>query len=129
MAARSIIQVDVLDGAWKNFERSVKKHQIELKQMPGQWGAVGIAIGKTQNAAAKFVASIVETSRQFNKANGAAAKMTLALKASDRVATALGRSTLAVAKNLKDATKSLFSWLSITGLFSGLLGAGGLFGI
>lgn len=41
----------------------------------------------------------------------------------------MARSTRSVASHVKDATMQLLRWASITGVISGLLGAGGLFGI
>jgi len=127
--AKSIVEIEIQDGQWKKFSEQVKQYREELKEMPGQWGAIGKSLAKTQSIGAKFVASIKEGSNQIKSANSMAGKMTLALKASDRVMTSLGRGTLAVARNLKDATKSLLSWGSVMGLISGVLGAGGLFGI
>jgi len=127
--AKSIIEVEIQDGQWKKFSEQVKGYQEELKKMPGQWGAVGKSLAKTQGVGAKFLATIKENAKQFKEANTLAGKMTLALKASDRMATSLARNTLTVARNMKDATKSLLSWGSIMGLISGVLGAGGLFGI
>jgi hypothetical protein len=129
MAVKSIVQIEIADGQWRTFNEQVKQHQAELKKMPGQWGAVGKSLATAQSAGAKFTATLKEHARQFKEANGAAGKMTLALKASDRMASSLVRNTLSVARNLKDATKSLLSWGSIMGLISGVLGAGGLFGI
>jgi len=127
--AKSIIEIEIQDGQWKKFSEQVKGYQEELKKMPGQWGAVGKSLATVQGVGAKFLATIKENAKQFKEANTPAGKMILALKASDRMASSLARNTLTVARNMKDATKSLLSWGSIMGLISGVLGAGGLFGI
>ena len=129
MAARSIIDVEINDSAWKKFSKQVEEHRKTVKSLPGQWGAVGKAMEGGVNAATKFVARIKEGAQQFRDASTFAGKTTLALKASDRMASSLARHTKNVAVNLKDATKSLLSWAGVMGLISGVLGAGGLFGI
>ncbi len=129
MSAKSIIQVEVDDSAWKAFNKSVENHQKNLAKMPAQWGAVGKSIQRGVDASAKFTAGIKNAAKQFKDANTMTGKLTLSLKAADRLTTSLARGTLTIARNLKDATKSLLSWGSVMGLISGVLGAGGLFGI
>ena len=129
MSAKSIIQVEVDDSAWKAFNKSVEDHQKNLAKMPSQWGAVGKSIQRGVDASAKFTAGIKNAAKQFKDASTMSGKLTLSLKAADRLTTSLARGTLTIARNLKDATKSLLSWGSVMGLISGVLGAGGLFGI
>lgn len=129
MAAKSIIDVEINDDAWKTFNKQVEAHKKTVSQLPGQWGAIGKAISQTQGAAAKLVAKFQAQAKAFKDANTFAGKFALVLKASDRTATSLAKNTFSVAKNLKNATTSLLKWGSIMGVFSGLLGAGGLFGI
>jgi hypothetical protein len=129
MAAKSIIDIEINDGPWQRFNRQVAAHRKTLSEMPGQWGAVGKSLQKAESAAARFVARVQEQARALREANGLSAKMTVTLKASDRFVSSMARGTVAIARNLKDATKSLLSWAGVMGLISGVLGAGGLFGI
>ncbi len=129
MAAKSIISIEIQDGAWKSFNKQFEDHRAKLRNLPGQWGSIGKSINKAQGAAAKFVAKISNQAGAFKKANTFAAKLTLSIKASDRVASSLAKHTFKIAGNIKNATKSLLGWGAVMGLFSGLLGAGGLFGI
>lgn len=127
--AKSIIDIEINDGPWKAFQAQVKQHQQILSKMPAQWGAVGQSVGKVTGAAAKMVAAIKETANQFKNADTHLGKMVVMLKTSDRLVSGLARNTLKVARNLQEATRSLLSWGSILGVVSGVLGAGGLFGI
>lgn len=129
MATKSVIQIEVQDGEFKSFTDRFNKYRDTLAKMPAQWGAVGKAIGGGSNAAAKFVAQTSAIAKQFKAAESFAGKLSVALKTADRLATSLGRGSLTFARNIKDATSSLLKWGSLTGLISGLLGAGGLFGI
>lgn len=97
--------------------------------MPAQWGAVGQSVQKATGAAAKLVATMKDNAKQWKDADTFSKKLVLSLKSADRLATSLAKSTQTMARNLKDATKSLLSWGTVMGLISGVLGAGGLFGI
>ena len=127
--AKAIVDIEIRDGAWKSFNKQFEDHRAKLRNLPGQWGSIGKSINKAQGAAAKFVAKISNQAGAFKKANTFAAKLTLSIKASDRVASSLAKHRFKIAGNIKNATKSLLGWGAIMGLFSGLLGAGGLFGI
>lgn len=127
--AKAIIDVEINDSAWKTFNKQVENHRKTLKSLPGEWGAVGKSIQKVANSGAKFTASIQNQVKAFKQANTLAGKLTVTLKASDRITTSLARNTMNFARHIKNATRSILSWGSIMGLFSGLLGAGGLFGI
>ncbi|HET8687476.1 MAG TPA: hypothetical protein VFM18_12550, partial [Methanosarcina sp.] len=129
MATKSIIDIELNDSAWKSFQAQVKAHQEVLKKMPAQWGAVGQSVQKATGAAAKLVATMKDNAKQWKDADTFSKKLVLSLKSADRLATSLAKSTQTMARNLKDATKSLLSWGTVMGLISGVLGAGGLFGI
>ena len=129
MAVQSIIQIKVDDSAFKAFVDKFKKYQQEVRGSTKQWGAVGKTIQSFAKDVMMFAAKIAETGKAFGQANTAAGKIGVSLKAADRVMSSLARSSRGVAVSLKDATTSLLKWGSLTGLFSGLLGAGGLFGI
>lgn len=126
---KAIVDVVINDSAWKAFNSQVEAHRKTLAGLPGQWGLVGKSVEKASNAAAKFVARIAEQAKAFKDANTLAGKLTVTMKAADRLAASMAKSTLAIARNLKEATKSLLSWGAVMGLISGVLGAGGLFGI
>lgn len=127
-AAKSILEVDVRDAAFRDFVALFEKYNAQLAKMPGAWGKVNAASG--QGAAA-----VKAQAENANKAAAAAGKAADAQKKfatfSQTAAHAMGtvaRSTASVAKNILSATGALIKWAGFTTLFSGLLGAGGLLG-
>ena len=129
MATKSVIQIELDDAPWKNFQKEFKAHTELLNKLPGQWGAVGKSISGLSGAAGRFTASIAKAATEFKKADTSSGKLLVALRSADKVTTSLARNTFNLARNLAEATKSLLSWGALTGLISGVLGAGGLFGI
>lgn len=127
--AKAIIDVAINDSAWKAFNRQVDAHREKLKALPGQWGAVGKSVERASSAAAKLVARMAEQNRAFKEANGMAGKLAVGLKAADRAMSAMVRSSASFLRNIKDATKSILGWMPMFGIISGLMGAGGLFGL
>ena len=126
---KSIIDVVLNDGDWLAFQKQVDAHQKKLKAMPHQWGDVGKAIVQGAGQAAKMLAALKEQGAALKNANGLVGKMNLALKAADRSLSSMGRGAMNFARHIKDATKSLLSWLPMFSIMSGLMGAGGLFGL
>ncbi len=129
MSRTAVVKLDIDDSKLKLVTKQLVENEKKLQAMPGQWGKVGQSIGKVTGAGEKFVKAVAKTSEQFLNANTATQKLVIGLKAADRTVSSLGRGTMTVARNLKDATKSLLSWAGVMGLISGVLGAGGLFGI
>lgn len=127
--AKAIVDVVINDSAWQAFNRQVDAHREKLKALPGQWGAVGKSVEKASSAAAKLVARMAEQNRAFKEANGATGKMIVGLKAADRALASMVRNSVGFLRNIKDATKSILSWMPMFGIISGILGAGGLFGL
>jgi hypothetical protein len=127
--AKSIIEVEIKDGAWKRFQRQVESHRKNLAEMPHQWGAIGKAMRKTADEGARIIARIKEQVRVLKETKTISGKITLALKGVDRTLTSIGRKTSNWARHLKDVTKSILSWVPVFGIISGLMGAGGLFGL
>ena len=127
-AAKSILEVDVRDAAFRDFVALFEKYNAQLAKMPGAWGKVSAASG--QGAAA-----VKSQADNANKAAAAAGKAADAQKKfaifSQSAAHAMGsvaRNTASVAKNILSATGALIKWGGFTALFSGLLGAGSLLG-
>lgn len=150
MAAKSIIEIDVDDEKFQAFLSAYDQYQQTLKDMPSDWRAVTDAsarageplkqsAGDAEQMASAFRESVA-TNQQLlaaittlNAGTSAVAgnsksfrrDMSGAKKFLDGGATAAKK----IASNIKDATLSLLKWGSVVGFFSGLAGAGGLFGI
>lgn len=150
MAAKSIVEIDVQDEKFQSFLEKFNEYQKALGELPEQWrGAVhglGEAAKETERvrdgtegitkAFADGVAALAsvndgldrlnsnlekatKTQTEFNKKSGGARNF---LNKASKDAKSL-------AGHIKDATTSLLSWGTVLGLFSGLAGAGGLWGL
>lgn len=129
MAVKPILDIDVNDAKFKNFQALFDKYQTQLGKMPGTWASVGKeakgARGSFEAVAAALMAQN-EMSRRVAKSEKEAAS---AAKSQALTWRGMARSTREVAGNIASATKQLLKWTALTSVFTGLLGAGGLFGI
>ena len=152
MAVRSIIDIDT--SAFDRFTQSFQKYQEALGKTQDQWVDVS---GQTKNTSVSMEAitaallaqaeyahtlsveqahrdreeraherSLAEAAKDRRKQEDAAAKKTSEQAIHWRD---IARSTKTVAGNIWEATRSILRWGEITGVVSGLLGVGGLFGI
>jgi soluble lytic murein transglycosylase-like protein len=129
MTTRSIIDIEVRDQAFKDFSALFAKYQTQLGKLPGSWDKVDAAIKQTTNPFKQIHAILSGTVEQLNAARTAQEKLRLSAQASGKVFGVMATSTGKLARNIKSATLDLLRWGSLTAVFSGLLGAGGLFGL
>lgn len=126
---KSIIDIDVNDAAFKNFQGLFDKYQKQLAKMPDAWKAAGTEADKIKAAFLTQSALLLAQNESMRKL-GKEEKDHV-----DRAAAAAGywrgiaRSTQSTAAHIASATKELLKWGALTSVFSGLVGAGGLFGI
>ena len=129
MTTRSIIDIEVRDQAFKDFSALFAKYQTQLGKLPGSWDKVDAAIKQTTNPFKQIHAILSGTVEQLNAARTAQEKLRLSAQASGKVFGVMATSTGKLARNIKSTTLDLLRWGSLTAVFSGLLGAGGLFGL
>src|SRR6266403_589879 len=127
--AISILEIDVRDQAFKDFQALFAKYQHQVDSMPGAWGKIDSAVNKATNPFSKIGAIIDGTAEKIRKAETAQAKFKAAATGTGKVFGVMAQSTKSIAGHLKNATMQLLKWASLTTLFSGLIGGGGLFGI
>lgn len=130
MAVKSIIDIDLRgDEKFKGFARLYQQYEKSLKRMPEAWRLVNQKIDGSRSSFDKLVASMAAATVQDRlraKAQERADQMTRTT--ADRWRD-ISRHTRSAAGNIKDATIQLLKWGSITSVVSGLLGAGGIWGI
>ncbi|HDM8446413.1 TPA: hypothetical protein P0O00_001722 [Yersinia enterocolitica] len=150
MAAKSIIDIDVNDDKFQSFMEKFNEYQAALDDLPEAWRGVAHGIGDTEKETAKARSELEGVAKSFS--DGAAAILSIN-SGLDRLNDSLDKANKnqsgfnknagaakkflsgatkdakSLAGHIKDATTSLISWTGILGLFSGLIGAGGLFGI
>ncbi len=130
MAVRSIIDVEVDSaGNFARFAAKYDAYQKLLKESPAAWAKVTDGIGRTRKEFDQVVKQQVATiARAKLLADAEREALRITTTIGDRWRE-LARNTKSTAANIKDATTSLLKWTALTGVVSGLLGAGGLFGI
>ncbi|ECG5925374.1 hypothetical protein L1X71_001480 [Salmonella enterica] len=150
MAAKSIVEIDVQDEKFQSFLEKFNEYQKALGELPEQWrGAVhglGEAAKETERvrdgtegitkAFADGVAALASVNDGLDRLNGNLEKATKTQtefnKKSGGARNFLNKASKdakSLAGHIKDATTSLLSWGTVLGIFSGLAGAGGLWGL
>ncbi|MFZ5326634.1 lytic transglycosylase domain-containing protein [Enterobacter asburiae] len=150
MVAKSIVDIDVNDDKFVAFMDKFKEYQAALDDLPEAWR--GLAHGATD--ATKETAKAKTEGDLLAKAFSEGASAILSINSGlDRLADSLDRANKSqedfnkktrsskgflseatkdaksLAGHIRDATTSLLSWGGIVGLFTGVLGVGGLFGL
>ena len=150
MVAKSIVDIDVNDDKFVAFMEKFKEYQAALEDLPEAWR--GLAHGATD--ATKETAKAKTEGDLLAKAFSEGASAILSINSGlDRLTDSLDRANKSqedfnkktrsskgflsdatkdaksLAGHIRDATTSLLSWGGIVGLFTGVLGVGGLFGL
>jgi hypothetical protein len=129
MAVKSIIDVDLKDDKFKAYLKIFNRYQAQLAQQPALLGQGNVKLTAAQKIMNAIIASQAAQAKLI-------AQMVVGQKAAVTAASqtstywqSIARNTQTVASNIKSATSSLLKWTALTSVFTGLLGAGGLFGI
>src|SRR5579872_1151206 len=129
MSVKSILDIEVNDGRFREFSRLYEKYQTALKSAPAAWKLVEKNIDGSRASFDKLVDQMASANIQAKLREKAQERADQLTRSSAERWQSMARNTREFAKNIGDATLSLLKWGSITGVISGLLGAGGLFGI
>lgn len=128
MAVKSILEIDVDDSKFKAFADLYKKYQDALAKSPDLWGAVDKEVKNVDVNLTSVSAALLAQNEILHKTADNHSKIRRELESTDRAMVSLGRSSWRVFQNIRDTTLSLLKWSTITGVTSGLMGFGGLFG-
>lgn len=150
MAAKTIVEIDVNDEKFQAFIEKFNEYQAALSELPDAWRAqaTGIAdsaretnratsqstqLANAFNDGLAAITGIVDRLDRINENLGEANKRQDELNkkagSSGSLFSKLTRDAKSFSGHVRDATTSLLSWGGILGVFTGVLGAGGLFGI
>ncbi|MDO8233696.1 hypothetical protein Q5738_08935 [Citrobacter werkmanii] len=150
MAAKSIIEVDVNDEKFLSFMDKFNEYQAALEELPEAWRASAQGIGDSARETSKasseaegmtkafldgvdalnmMVNNLDRISTSLDDANKRQSDLNKKTAGSSSIFGKLKKDSKEFAGHIKDATVNLLSWGGIVGLFTGVLGAGGLFGI
>ena len=129
MALKSVLDIEVNDAAFKRYQSAFKSYQDMLSKTPAAWDKVTKGIDASRKS---FDALVTAQIARLGYEKSIAEAEDVAQKAVDRQSRSwrdMARSTKDVAGNIVSATRQLLRWAELTSVFTGLLGAGGLFGI
>ena len=150
MVAKSVVEIDVQDEKFQSFLEKFGEYQKALEELPEQWRGVAQGVGDSTKETEKAHGITEAVAKAFNEGVAAIASLNDGLDRlnghldkANKTQTELNKKTGGASKflkqatkdarslagHIKDATTSLLSWGGVLGLFSGLAGAGGLWGL
>lgn len=129
MSLKSVVDIVVNDAEFQRFQALFNNYQAGLAATPAAWSAANTAATATAGAVAAGAQGLQHHVVLINQA-AAASKTAAAHTVSQAGAWhSMARDARSFAGHIFDATRSLLRWGEITGVISGILGGGGLFGI
>lgn len=150
MVAKSIVDIDVNDDKFVAFLEKFKEYQAALEELPEAWrvlahGATdatketakakteGDLLAKAFSEGASAILSINSgldrLTDSLDRANKSQEDFNKKTRSSKGFLSDATKDAKSLAGHIRDATTSLLSWGGIVGLFTGVLGVGGLFGL
>lgn len=126
MANKSIIDVEVNDEQFRGFLELYDKFHASLVDVPNDWAKVG----KESKAAFNAIgAALLAQNALLMKGLKGQRDVTEETRKASISWEKLSRHTKDAAGNIVGAAKALAKWTGVAGIVSGLLGAGGLWGL
>ncbi|WP_407258132.1 lytic transglycosylase domain-containing protein [Klebsiella quasipneumoniae] len=150
MVAKSIVDIDVNDDKFVAFMERFREYQSALDDLPEAWRVAAVGIGESSKQTEKAKGEAKELGAEFNAVaeailtiNSGIDRLNANLEDSNKKQDEFnkraesGRGFINQAKkdakelagHIKETTASLLLWSGIVGIFTGVLGVGGLFGI
>ncbi|HAT3955594.1 TPA: lytic transglycosylase domain-containing protein [Kluyvera ascorbata] len=150
MAAKAIVDIAVNDDSFNSFLDKFNGYKKAVDELPEAWRMSSRGIGDSAKETEKMRHSMDAVTKAFTDGvasitalNGGLDQLNQSLDKAGKTQSDLNKKTSgasnflskaskdakSLAGHLKDATTSLLSWGSIVGVFSGLAGAGGLWGM
>jgi hypothetical protein len=129
VADRPIFEIEIEDGEFKQFAARLESYKTAVAQLPQAWAA---SAGETDALREHMerMSALLNQQNELMQTLGKHTEMTSESALSTGAAWAtMYFSSRRFVKNIHDSTMSLNKWLKLSAVFSGLLGAGGLFGI
>ncbi|EMF7247495.1 lytic transglycosylase domain-containing protein [Klebsiella variicola] len=150
MVAKSIVDIDVNDDKFVAFMERFREYQSALDDLPEAWRVAAVGIGESSKQTEKAKGEAKELGAEFNAVaeailtiNSGIDRLNANLEDSNKKQDEFNKKAgqgqgfinqakkdaKELAGHIKEATVSLLSWGGIVGIFTGVLGVGGLFGI
>lgn len=129
MALRSVLSIDVEDERFQAFLRLFQQYKDALAKMPGDWQRVQGAAEPHTAAVGAMTAALLAQVELIHRLEREEQQLARTIRSAGGAMDSVARSARAVYTHVADTTRMLLRWTGITGLFSGLLGFGGLLGL
>jgi hypothetical protein len=126
---KSILDIEINDSAFKNLVALSEKYNKALEKVPGLWANATKEVEAQKKGFAMISSLLLAQSDLARHAANEQKSTNVQLERSSRFWREMSTYTKNFSTNIKEATISLIRWSGITGIVSGLIGAGGLFGI
>lgn len=125
MTDKPILRVEIDDTEFKNFAKLFDEYKVEAAKQPEAWSEVGKTAKDTADNFDKINRSMRKTARP-RKPGETEGRSRERL---DVAWSSISYNSKRFFENIKGASLSLMKWGGLTGVFSSIVGAGGLFGI
>jgi hypothetical protein len=129
MANKEILAVTIDDTEFSEFKKKFDAYEAAVKAMPKHWQQSSGEITAQKTNFEKMVAGAGNFYRSLELATVQQSVSSRVLEATGLAWAGIHRSGKLFRSDIVHATQSLMHWTKLTAVFSGLLGAGGLFGI
>jgi len=136
MAVKTVYQIDVNDSAFARFKAQFEDYEKKLQGSPGLWAKTTTGVAGTVKSFQELVAAQIASIGQQKLMAEAQKEALKRTKETETATASISRNfrnsaefTKQIAGNVVSVTTTLLRWASIGGALSGLLGAGGLFGL
>ena len=129
MAIRSIIDIEINDSGFQRFAKLFEGYRSKLESTPELWQKAAETAGAAAKATTEIGASVGAAAYALHKIGIEQTGMARSAHTQARSWNAMAKDAGKFALHIADATRSLLRWGALTGLVSGILGVGGLFGI
>lgn len=126
---KSIIDIDINSDKFQAYLEMVNKYRDAVKAIPGEWGKIDEAMEGSKDLYVGMVAALFAQTELMATHLKTQKSLTTQTKATSNLFAGMAKSTGVMVHNVAKVTEKLLKWVGITSALSGLIGAGGLFGI
>ena len=129
MAVKSIISIDVQDGAFTAFQRTFQQYQQQLGNNAKAWGIINKSISGGKQGFRELVDEMKAAEGRSKLIAIASARAAQETKTTADKWNEMATSSKVMLSNVLGITSSILRWASVGGVISTLAGIGGVFGI
>ena len=129
MALKTILEVEIDDSKFRKFRELFDAYNRQLAKVPGAWKEVNKETAQNRTLMDKLIQAAADQNINSGKQANNAKQMEASIRGSSRLWVETAGSAATVEKYVTSITSKLAKWSTLTAVFTGLLGAGSLFGL